>query len=293
MKLSFAMLVFFMFACLFLTSGCQDQFRPAILQDYRSWNTTYSCKIQIQTEPPGAMIYINDMYKGESPLNETLNVPDTKITQNGEYPAVQRYSFDLGHFLNWLGYVDGWVSKGSSRSGPTVWKGNLSGNFAGGWRIKAYKDGYEPFEFFLTKQMLKQFDNAVNSLEIEPGDKLQNYFSSSESEYCLFALKPDVTPSSPPPQQISYYQQSANDQTDILKEARQEYETALEAYNIALKEYDDTKILVNTPGYYPHPALGVLVEAGKPKLLADKERALEIARERLERAKAKLNHAEM
>jgi hypothetical protein len=95
------------------------------------------------------------------------------------------------------------------------------------------------------------------------------------------------------PYQNSETSLSAGSKEQEKAAAKAEYEQALAAYEKALQEYNDTKTLVNAPKAYPHPALGVLMKSvAEPSLLAEKEKALEIAKQRLERAKDRINHAE-
>jgi len=82
------------------------------------------------------------------------------------------------------------------------------------------------------------------------------------------------------------------------QQARQEYEDALSAYNIALKELDNAKnaralsnmsfgtLMSGSPG---NKALGLLTQGMSHLSLQDTERNLQIARERLNRAQTRLD----
>lgn len=85
-------------------------------------------------------------------------------------------------------------------------------------------------------------------------------------------------------------QKSTQQQTNLSAQA--EYEQALAAYNKALEERDNARTAQAMPRAYPNAALGLLVDLGAQNMVTESERELEIARERLERAKARINHSE-
>ena len=84
--------------------------------------------------------------------------------------------------------------------------------------------------------------------------------------------------------------------------AQREYEQALAAYNRALKKLADARnrACINrmtTPGLMASGSkigkiVGTLNMAASPVAIRDAEREVEIARQRLERAKARINHSE-
>jgi hypothetical protein len=77
-----------------------------------------------------------------------------------------------------------------------------------------------------------------------------------------------------------------------------EYEEALAAYNAALKEFNNVRDLGNVQSGLQSlapdtPAWArVLGDVSKQSLLQDAQRKVEITRQRLERAKARINHSE-
>ena len=175
-------IVILLTVCLIVTGGCRTEVgQTSIAYETRQWaSRTYRFDIQIDTEPAGAEIYVQDSYVGQSPLLTKIKATDVTITQSGSYP--QRYSFD---------WFSGRVTN-QRRTGSTTWDYKLSGNFQSddyGWLIKIYKDGYEPLEYRITRESLKQFDKAVDSLKVYE-DRLPLSFTSSEPEYFAFTLKP-------------------------------------------------------------------------------------------------------
>jgi hypothetical protein len=81
------------------------------------------------------------------------------------------------------------------------------------------------------------------------------------------------------------YEQSSDD-------VKAEYEAALAAYEQALGELNNAKVMAAMPKAYPRSGggglLGALVTIAEPFNLAEKEKAVEIAWQRLEVAKVRM-----
>jgi hypothetical protein len=207
----------FLMVCVTIISGCTSRVgETSIAYETRQWaSRTYRFDIQIDTEPAGARIYIQDIYVGQSPLLTKIKATDVTITQSGSYP--QRYSFD---------WFSGRVTR-HLRTGNTTWNHKLSGRFQSddyGWALKIYKDGFEPLEYRITRASLKQFDKAIDSLEIYDNDKLPFSFSAAEPEYFAFTLKPAGVSNQPTDsKRPAACQQVPNEQTKAIAAAGQEY----------------------------------------------------------------------
>ena len=158
--------------------------------------------------------------------------------------------------------------------------------------IKIFKDGYQPFELFIDQSKLKEFHKAVALLEVSSEGQLTNSFSAKEPDYFLCAL----TPSSGSGSQQASYQGSTvirvveggGDRT----EAQREYEAALAAYEEAKREFyrTGTTARLTEEGYNQmNPGLGLLAGLAGGAATNEAKISLESARDRLERAKARLD----
>jgi hypothetical protein len=177
----------FLTVCLTIISGCTSSIgQTTIAYETRQWaSRTYRFDIQIDTEPPGAKIYVQDSYVGQSPLLTRIKANEVTITQSGSYPQCYSYDRFSGRITN------------RQRTGNTTWNSKLSGSFRSadyGWLLKIYKDGYETLEYRITRASLRQFDKAIDSLRIDDNGQLPLSFTASEPEYFRFTLKPAKNP---------------------------------------------------------------------------------------------------
>ena len=70
--------------------------------------------------------------------------------------------------------------------------------------------------------------------------------------------------------------------------AKAEYDQALQQYNQALAKLNEARLLAAAPKAYPNPGLALIAGMGQTAMVADAERAVEIARQRLEAARIRL-----
>jgi hypothetical protein len=269
---------------LVLTTGCGLGMQPqhTTYQRTRSWVLKYSFPATIQSEPTGARVYIQDRYMGDTPLSTILTVNDLSIDQNGYTPLLCQW--DL-----WL------TNRNCEPEGDLEWK-ELSASFNGGWAIKIFKEGFQQVEFNLQRNSLKHLNNVVASLKVLPDDRLStDELTSKEPEYFLFALKPTIVAIQTQPQ----YQQGTSSGNDLSAEytaAKAEYESALQAYNVAKSKVDEAQMMntVNRlPGSTGNPLFDLAVKGLASGEVQMQERNLEMAKERLERAKERLRILEM
>jgi len=263
-------------------SGCEQQMSSSGVDTEKQIlaSTTYREKWIVNTEPPGCRIYIQDSLIGDSPIELTVNGGEAILVKSGSYHYVYNYVWD-----SWSGETRGGERV---RISPTNWSpARWVPKSNGYWTIKAFKEGYETNKTTIT---------CGDSIFFEAFKGIESHNVPEQvvgTRHLLLELRPLSLVSKTEEAYRSGREYQDEQRRRMYEEAKAEYEAALEAYNNALKEYNDAKILANAPKSYPHPALGVLMESiGEPSMLAEKERVLEIARQRLERAKAKMNHAE-
>lgn len=148
--------------------------------------------------------------------------------------------------------------------------------------LTVFKEGYLPQE--------KRFE-----FDIDPEWR---YMQGNKFEYAkVFFLRPDPEHRFASEVNIRGQQQyKARDYSG----AKAEYEQALAAYNEALKEYNEAVAVSRArrstrfaqPGDNFSRGMHGLLDALEPISLGDLETKLEMARQRLERAKARMNHSE-
>lgn len=260
-------------------SGCSSMVEDPVkmVSQERHWDIDYSEKLKVMTIPEGAQVYVEGTktdYVGESPVEVELN-SQFGVSQTGSYPSQHRMK------SNWL-----WETV---KLGDTNWNGSLSLRYipSGQWTIKAFKDGYKNAEVVVpanNQQTQSEMRKAIKNMTVSPSGELPSGIIGENS--ILITLEPIGQSVSQPAQQ----QQPQQRQTNLSAQA--EYEQALAVYNTALEERDNARVAQALPRAYPNPALGILVDIGAQQMVTEKERSLEIARQRLERAKAKINHSE-
>lgn len=272
-------------------SGCITPYHTLGVEK-RSWVLEYGEKLTVLTEPTGARIYVEDaMVKdvGVSPVETMLGPIEFSISEYGEYQV----EFTAPPFSG--------VYTNKRRISATNWSGNLETEPANViWIIRAFKDGYRPAETKIVFGKTKAFQRSVPS-KLNPDGSLPSTVIGNNS--ILLVLQP-VTEAVAP---LSTQQQHKTFLPDMDKnekensDARREYEKALASYNQALKNLDNARTQQNIlnlsnpesqkPGFMT--GMGVLMKnIVSPAEVQSAERDVEIARQRLERAKARLDHSE-
>lgn len=135
-----------------------------------TWDLQYKEKVRVTTEPAGARIYVQDNYRGVSPIQVTLDGGDLNVKQYGSrLPLI-----------------------GSIRPGY--------------WTIKAHLDGYEPASATIRCGETSAYRRAIK--ELRPGDKMTLPSVVVGNNAVLLSLRPQPGVSGrPAPQQQQQQQQ--------------------------------------------------------------------------------------
>jgi hypothetical protein len=232
-----------------LMSGCASSPPP------RTWSLTYNEKVMVRTEPSGARIYVQDNYRGTSPVEVTLNGGELTVKQWGS-------SLPL----------DGSIG-------------------AGYWTIKAFLDGHEPASIKILCGETTAYRRAI--MELRPSAK--NTLPSVVVGHNAVVLH---LPSSGYSRGSYQSGTSSGRSSAAYNEAKREYEVALSDYNEAVAELDEARNMRSLSnmsfgtlmgGSKLDRAVGLLNQGTTHLSLQEAERNVQIARERLERAKARLD----
>jgi hypothetical protein len=271
------------FPLLVLLSGCSDgvyEKPPKMETEYRYWDIDYIESVKIMTVPEGAKIYIVGAtadYWGESPVVAKIE-SHFKVSQAGTYMSQYRMK------PNWL-----WET---AKLTNTSWNGPLclSNGSSGQVTIRAFKDGYKNTEYVFqgdNAQSQSEKRRAIAVMTVSPAGELPKGATGENS--ILITLEP-VGQSVAQPSVQSQQQQPESDSTLAL--AKQEYELAMKAYEDARREYDQTAAgtVLSEEGYRTmSPAAGLLAGLAGGTARNDAKIKLDSARDRLERAKARLD----
>jgi len=290
-------------ACVPLATGCQFTLtkEPSIgnvmavatfpYNMTRIASTQYREKCTINTEPPGCRIYCQGNFVGVSPVTIPLNA---------------------GVFELW------------SAAGGRKWftEGGASDHVT--WEIKAFKDGYQP-----ARHVIKAgdeigdpvFENAFKGTKdgwlfglTEPPKEITGQRS------VLLTLSSDPPLANPTASQPTRTAPSANDGTGsegdlpgsmtvqssvewsrrrnpVDRAAKAEYEEALAAYKQALERRNMASLGQNSANVLNgmpdvNPKFKVLNSLGQQFVADDADKEVEVARQRLERAKSRMDHSE-
>jgi len=213
-----------------------------------------------------------DSYIGISPLTITLSDSDDI---NGEILQIGKQTVTRNS------------CSGVKHKSPITWEETYNTNYTGrhgwGWTIKAYKEGYGKTEIHIVAK-----DKYIEATTGKPIDSLIGKKVTAHRTVLIELQNNSFANSS----NNSYNNNSNNRSSNYSASAQREYEQALAAYNQALKELNNARTLAAAPKKYPHPALGALMAIAEPHSVAEAERKVEIARQRLERARARINHSE-
>ena len=317
-----ALIATVVFQLLFFTASCQqsrsqvsrelasyrvDRWQQALRAPTSKTEEQILMRIPIKTrfhvysEPPQSRVYetSNETFLGETPLAVDEDAIDGDPTAIIVYLRHLRYHRDDA--------TQGWGT-------PTVFyqyrieptpryvaqysKDDTNFLHHAGWTWKAYKEGYNPTARRVTVQdvladiPLEYLDAESVCNLIDPNQPaiIESQEPLVVAHNVLLELSPARTTISSSPSNTSAAAPTARQSSAA---ARQEYEAALANYNRALENYQNTRMLVAAPKAYPHPALGLFMKAiGEPSTLNTAERELEIARQRLERANARLDRSE-
>ena len=237
---------------------------------------TYQETCKVNTEPPGCRIYCQEDYQGTSPLEIGLNGGDVEILKSGTYRTTFTYDY-------WTDQVI------SSTRSPTRWGGlEFKPKRGGSWTVKAFKEGYEPTTYVINMGD-EIFRNKMTATVVDESDIPDEIVANRN---ILIVLSPVGARANYDNQRSTDTGARRSRRSEESAAAKREYEEALAAYNQALKELNNARTLAAAPKKYPHPALGALMAIAEPHSVAEAERKVEIARQRLERARARMNHSE-
>lgn len=256
------------FLCTIIFSGCATTYQKS-----RYWTLKYEEELKVMTEPSGCRIYVvgaQTKYKGESPVTVTLNGGDFRVTQYGCY---------------------------NSNTG-TTWYDNLSGSTdGGGWTIKAFCEGCKPAETRITFGKTNAFKQTIQKLKVSSKNTLPSIVVGYNS--ILLSPEPSHYSSSPNSgHRNSQFGGYDNNRQEELAEAKREYEQALAGYNNALRELDNAKNVNSLnnmsfdtlmSGSKLDRAVGLFNKGTSHLSVQDAERKVQIAREKLNRTKSKLD----
>ena len=220
----------------------------------RTWSLQYEEKVVVRTEPSGARIYVQDNYGGTSPVEVKLNGGDLTIVQRGSALP-------------------------------------LNGRIGSGyWTIKAHMDGHEPASTIIRRGETTAYRNAILQLRPSADNRLPSKVVGHNA-VLLYLPKQGMAGG-------SYQHGPSQTGNASYVQAKREYDAALSAYNKALEELDSARNMRSLSnmsfgtlmgGSKLDRAVGLLNQGTSHLSLQDAERNVQIARERLERAKARLD----
>lgn len=283
-NISFAITCLFLFCSPFL-SGCNQPISKTTsgIENEVLSSTNYEEKWTIVTEPPNCRVYVQDNFIGVSPVEITCDGGKAELKRTGTYNST---------YTGYLHWWDGLPRDGQTVRTPTNWTSVGWCTATGGlWNVKIFKEGYEQY----TAEIYNG-DNVFNKTFQKIGD---NNIPERVVGYrrLLCVLRPISQVGQTKQVYRNEYQNQDKQRRKNYEAAKAEYEQALAAYNEALKKLNDAKLQASATSASNalsalHPGLKLLGSLGAQQAVQDAEKELEIARQRLERAKAKMNHLE-
>ncbi len=284
--------------------------------EFRKWTLEYNEKLTVMTEPPGARIYVTGITIGAdligvSPVQTVLDGGALTAAEYGKYPKEQRMSED------WLGDR---LEGPTRRAGEILWSGRLTSTETRetSLTIRAFKEGYRPAE---QKWILGRADDPALQRAIEEYNEEHKLPSNgtfagvvTAENSTLIVLERDPGP----PKQAAIPEASYRPAYPVrdpcppsgshgssrsrgdYAAAKREYDVALSGYEKAMVELDNAKNMRSMSnlslgtmmqGSKLDRVAGLLGQGSTHLSLQDAERNVQIARERLERAKARFDAA--
>jgi hypothetical protein len=180
-------------------SGCGTLTRQYGASESRYWDCEYTDKYTVFTEPPGCRVYVQDDYKGTSPVSGSISGLKFKLEQTGRY---QR-AYDWDQFWG--------TTSNDRRATGTDWSGRLAPSAAGGYYVvKASKEGYSVAEKRIDLSTEDDvFRRAVEGAKPSDEGRLHTTFTGKRT--ILLTLRPipgAAVPSVPAQQQQQQQQQT-------------------------------------------------------------------------------------
>lgn len=257
-------------SALFL-GGCSTAPTSGSSYTERYWTSDYAEIWVINTEPTGARVYLSgstgDILLGTAPIQTRVGPNKITVRQGG---------------------TEQWEIAGGGRRDWTEWAKQLRFDDGGFYTIRAFGDGNSSSEVVVrysgNDPLLR---SSIDEAGL-PDDK--GLFTRSLPERTRHLL---IRLSGSTVENPNERGTSARDDA-VLAEARREYDEALAAYQKAEEKAQQVGALtgLSDQGYAMgnvNPALALLGRMSNSGMRAEALRDLEAARDRLERAKARLN----
>jgi hypothetical protein len=268
MNLRMGLRYLFVFHILFIACGCTGTENRTVKEYREVKSLSYQENVSIMTEPPGCRIYINDKYIGISPVTTVLDGGTVSLREVGTFIGLIKpdYTYhwinnekDLADFRESGGYYFEKTGEYGYRQSKTTWTNTFETvpPKQGHLLIKACKEGMD----CATKQI-----DIGDSIFIDATAQLnpQNCPSQISAERnLLLELRPTVVQVIPFQPQISTPGTSGtNNISAEYTAAKAEYESALQAYNVAKSKVDEAQMMnsVNRiPGSTGNPLFDLAV----------------------------------
>lgn len=201
----FRIINIFAFIAIFMTViGCQTLIKHSTYYNAdRYWDCNYVEEYSIQTEPEGCRIYVQNEFKGESPVTGKIKGINFRMTQTGTYAI----SYDQNY----------WTCKRSpKRVEETIWRPLTPKFDSHTYTIKAFKPGYYPYEKLIKiSSNSSVFRQAVANASVFDGNRMVDNFTGRRK--LLLVLKPIPGTKQVLPKEQPQQQQQQQQQTVILQ----------------------------------------------------------------------------
>jgi len=277
-------LVVILVTMLLTAIGCSSGPKSGSYGTARTWKCGYPETWIINTEPSGARVYLGgasgDQYIGESPV--TINV-------NG------------GPIVVFQGGIKRWSGVGAAQQEWEDWSGGVHVDQMnqGMYTLKAYKDGLGEAEVKVVYSPGNEL--LARSVELAGEPDAQGMFRKELPQMTRHMLL-RLTPTGSAQLASGYLPPDgrSTNQQQLVAEAQGEYEGALAEYNRAVEKYQAAKskrslAAMTAPssaasGQGWVRVAGALNTIGSQAEVNQTEGELEVARQKLERAKDRLNN---
>ncbi len=234
----YALTMFFVSA---LISGCETT---------STWSLQYNEEVTVRTEPSGARIYLQDEYKGTSPVKFTLNGGNLKIVQRGTAQPLE---------------------------------GRIGSGY---WTIKAHIDGYEPASTIIRSGETGAYRNAITKLRPSADNKLPTAVVGHNA-ILLYLPKEGMANSSYHGAREASYEQAKREYNAALSAYNKALEELDGARN--RRSFSNMSFGTAMGGSKLSRVLGIFNQGATHVSLQDAKRNAEIVGHRLESARARLD----